>query len=138
MQVYFGFTVAGDRSSLDTARRMVQVLESRGHVVLTRHLVDEDARQQDRLLKPEEVYERDMRWLAQAEIFIAEVSGSSFGLGYEAGYVLGATQKRAVLFYRTSAAKRISLLILGNTHPHCTLVPYNDDDEVAAWLAARF
>ena len=138
MKVYFGFTVAGDRSTLATARRIVEVLESLGHTVLTRHLVDDDARDQDRLLSPTEVYQRDMLWLAQSDIFIAEVSGSSFGLGFEAGYVLGATGKRVVLFYRSSSASRISLLITGNTHPNCTLVPYDNDAEATTWLTSSF
>ena len=42
MKIYFGFTVAGDRSSIDTARKVVQLLEESGHEVLTRHLVDEN------------------------------------------------------------------------------------------------
>lgn len=43
MKIYFGFTVAGDRSSLGMAKRVVQLLEELGHEVLTRHLVDDDA-----------------------------------------------------------------------------------------------
>jgi hypothetical protein len=31
MKIYFGFTVAGDRSTVDTARKVVQLLEERGH-----------------------------------------------------------------------------------------------------------
>ncbi len=104
--------------------------ESRGHEVLTRHLVADDAREQDRRLRPEQVFERDMRWLEAADLFIAEVSGSSFGLGYEAGYVLGSTGKKVILFYRTESADRISLLITGNTHPNCTVAPYRTVEEV--------
>ena len=94
MKIYFGFTVAGDRSTVETARSMVRCLEDLGHEVLTRHLVGEDARAADRLLGPQAVYERDMEWLRQCDLFIAEVSGSSFGVGFEAGYLLGATTIR--------------------------------------------
>jgi hypothetical protein len=38
-----------------------------------------------------------MAWLQQCDLFIAEVSGSSFGLGFETGYLLGATNKRVIL-----------------------------------------
>ena len=127
MKVYFGFTVAGDRSSLATARRMVELLEAHGHQVLTRHLVDDNAAQLDRAITPQAVFERDMNWLRQCDVFIAEVSGSSFGLGFEAGYLLGSSAKRAVLFYRRDAASRISLLITGNTASQLRiLVPYFD------------
>jgi hypothetical protein len=33
MKIYFGFTVAGDRSSVETARRLVKYLEELGHDV---------------------------------------------------------------------------------------------------------
>jgi hypothetical protein len=134
MKIYFGFTVAGDRSALATARRMVEALEDSGHIVLTRHLVGDDAWGTDRQIGPRDVYARDMRWLEESDIFIAEVSGSSFGLGYEAGYVLGGSQKRAILFYRAEAAEKISLLITGNTHPNCTLVPYTNAEEAVNFL----
>ena len=130
MKVYFGFTVAGDRSSLATARRMVELLEGMGHEVLTRHLVSDNAAQMDRAITPQAVYERDMEWLRQCDIFIAEVSGSSFGMGYEAGYVLSSGRKKAVLFYRREVEARISLLITGNTHPNCRLIPYTEPAEM--------
>ncbi len=130
MKIYFGFTVAGDRGSVAMARHIVEWLEARGHEVLTRHLVRDDAREMDRRLTPREVYERDMKWLAECEIFIAEVSGSSFGMGYEAGLVLGASEKRAVLLHRKDATGRISLLITGNGHPRCTVAGYEGFDEV--------
>ena len=67
-------------------------------------------------------------------LVIAEVSGPSFGLGFETGYLLGATGKRVLLFYRADLEKKVSLLITGNTHPNCTLVPYATGDEVEAFL----
>ena len=136
MKIYFGFTVAGDRSSVQAARAIVTALEAQGHHVLTRHLVTDGARDSDRQLGAREVYERDLRWLEECDCFIAEVSGSSFGLGYETGYVLGATTKRAVLFYRREAAPRISLMITGNTHQRCTLVPYDTVEELEAYAAS--
>jgi len=136
MKVYFGFTVAGDRSSLQAARRIVEWLDKRGHEVLTRHLVSEDAREQDRLLGPRQVFERDMRWLDAADLFIAEVSGSSFGLGFETGYVLGSSGRKAILFYRAESADRISLLITGNRHPNCTVASYQSMEELESLLGS--
>lgn len=43
----FGFTVAGDRSSVMAATKIVELLEELGHEVLTRHLIREDAWQAD-------------------------------------------------------------------------------------------
>lgn len=137
MKIYLGFTVAGDRSSIQTARRMVTICESAGHMVLTRHLVEDNAWQADRLISPQEVFRRDMQWLNECDIFMAEVSGSSFGLGFEAGYLLGSSNKRVILFYQLELAPRISLLITGNSHPNCTLVPYADLAQVENFVSAE-
>ena len=134
MKIYFGFTVAGDRSSIVTARAIVELLTHLGHDVLTRHLVDDNAWEKDRLITPNEVYLRDMKWLEQCDLFMAEVSGSSFGLGFETGYLLGATSKKVVLFYRRDVASKLSLLITGIAHPNCELVPYSSSEEARAWI----
>ena len=137
MKIYYGFTVAGDRSSVTTARSIVAMLEAVGHVVLTKHLVEDDAWDKDRLITAQQVYQRDLRWLTECDLLMAEVSGSSFGLGFETGYLLGATDKDAVLFYRREVEKKISLLITGNAHPRCTLLPYSDVQEIEAFIASR-
>lgn len=137
MKVYFGFTVAGSRSSVEAAKKIVGILESMGHEVLTSHLLREDAWESDRRLPPQEVFARDMRWLAECDIFMAEVSGSSFGLGFETGYLLGGTLKKAILFYDRAVERKISLLIVGNTHPSCTLVPYAGLDGLEELVRSR-
>jgi nucleoside 2-deoxyribosyltransferase len=134
VKIYFGFTVAGDRSTVETARSMVQWLENLGHEVLTRHLVNDDARAADRSLGPQAVYRRDMAWIEDSDLFIGEVSGSSFGIGFEAGYLLGATHKKVILFYDINVKDKVSFLITGNTHPNCTLVPYASLAEVEAFI----
>jgi hypothetical protein len=53
-----------------------------------------DAWETDRLISPQDIYRRDMNWLRECQLFIAEVSGSSFGLSFETGYLLGATTKK--------------------------------------------
>ena len=134
MKIYFGFTVAGDRSSVMIARKIVDTLEGMRHEVLTRHLVEDNTWEADRSISPKEIYRRDLKWLEQCDMFVAEVSGSSFGLGFETGYLLGATTKKVVLFYRWDVENKISLLITGNSHPNCKLVPYSDLNEVELWL----
>jgi len=130
MKVYLGFTVAGNRSSVQAAKKILGVLQSMGHQVLTSQLVREDAWDADRTVPPQEIFARDMKWLAQCDIFVAEVSGSSFSLGFETGYLLGATQKKTILFFERGAGERILLLITGNTHPNCILVRYSQLEDL--------
>ena len=137
MKIYFGFTVAGDRTAIETARRVVRLLEAWGHEVLTRHLVEDNAWEADRQISAQDVYRRDMAWLEQCELFIAEVSGSSYGLGFETGYLLGATNKRVILLYRREVQQRVSLLITGNSHANCTLLPYTTVEEIENLITDR-
>ena len=100
MKIYLGFTVAGSRSSIEAAKKILSVLQSLGHEVLTSHLVNDDAWEADRSVAPQKIFARDMNWLGQCDLFVAEVTGSSFGLGFETGYLLGATGKKTVFFLR--------------------------------------
>ena len=134
MKIYFGITVAGDRSSVVASRKIVELVVEMGHKVLTRHLLRDDAWEADRFIAPKDVYLRDMKWLEQCNLFMAEVSGSSFGLGFETGYLLGATTKRVVLFYRRDMESKISLFITGITHPNCRLVAYSNVQEAEIWI----
>ncbi len=48
MKIYFGFTVAGDRSGLMATRKIVDVFQGMGHEVLTAHLLGKDAWEAER------------------------------------------------------------------------------------------
>src|SRR2546429_6996793 len=61
MRVYLGFTVAGNRSSVQAAKRLLSILQAMGHQVLTSHLVQGDAWGADRRVPPQEIFARDMK-----------------------------------------------------------------------------
>jgi hypothetical protein len=81
---------------LSRLRRVVQLLKNLGQEVLTRHLVQDNAGEVNRQIRAQGIYRRDTAWLDQCGLFIAGVSGSSFWLGFETGYFLGATNKKAI------------------------------------------
>jgi hypothetical protein len=135
MKIYFGFTLAEDRSGIETPRRIVRLLEGLGHEVLTRHLVNDDAWEADRSISSRDVFLRDMAWPDQCDRFIAEVS---FGLGFETGYLLGSTNKKVMLLFRREFQERVSLLISGNTRPNCTLVPYTTVEDAEQFIVSTF
>ena len=60
---------------------------------------------------------------------------SIFGVGFEVGYVLGRsdrTDQRVVLLYRADRRDQISRLIVGNAHPRCTVIKYENPDDLIA------
>src|SRR5258708_12225042 len=58
MKVYLGFTVAGSRSSIEAAKKILDVLESLGHQVLPSHLVAQNPWKADRPLAPQKIFPR--------------------------------------------------------------------------------
>jgi len=81
-----------------------------GHVVLTAHLLEDNVETAESSLTEREVFERDMRWLNDADLLIAEASGSSYGVGFEVGYVLGrsdVTDQRATAAAVTELRRKL-------------------------------
>ena len=129
MNIYLACTVRGDRGAVSAARALADTLESLGHCVLTRHLLDDHVEMAESALSEREVFERDLRWLDSSDLLIAEASGSSYGVGFEVGYVLGrsaTTGQRVLLLYDEARRPVVSRLIAGNSHPHCTTYAYRD------------
>jgi nucleoside 2-deoxyribosyltransferase len=135
MQIYLACTVRGDRGAVAGLRALVAALESAGHTIFTKHLLDDNVEGAESALSERAVYERDIEWLEACDVLIADASGSSFGVGFEVGYVLGRsdrTDQRVVLLYRADRRDQISRLIVGNAHPRCRVVPYETGVELAA------
>jgi hypothetical protein len=107
------------------------------------HLLDDNVEGAEARLTAREVYERDLQWLEAADVVVADASGSSYGVGFEVGYVLGrsaSTDQRVILLYRASREPQISRLIAGNSHPRCRVLKYEDPadmiDEVLSDIAS--
>ena len=140
MQIYLACTVRGDRGAVAGLRSVVAALESAGHTVLTKHLLDDDVDRAEASLTEQAVYDRDIGWLEACDVLIADASGSSFGVGFEVGYVLGRsdrTNQRVILLYRGSRRDQISRLIVGNAHPRCAVVSYENGEQLSEGVLSR-
>jgi nucleoside 2-deoxyribosyltransferase len=139
MKIYLACTVRGDRGAVGIARALADAIEGMGHTVLTRHLLTENPDGDEDRLTERAVYERDLKWLEAADVLIAEASGSSYGVGFEVGYVLGRsaqTHQRVLLLYDADRRSRVSRLIVGNTHPACTTYPYRSAADLLRFVEA--
>jgi 2'-deoxynucleoside 5'-phosphate N-hydrolase len=137
MKIYLGCTVRGDRSTLDAVRHISRRLHDAGHDVLTTHLLADDVEGTEQHRTSREVYARDLAWLESCDVLVAEASGSSYGVGFEVGYLLGRaprTGQQAIVFYRRDRADRISRLITGLDHDCARLCAYDGLDEIDAAL----
>ncbi|MDQ3420246.1 MAG: nucleoside 2-deoxyribosyltransferase [Acidobacteriota bacterium] len=128
MNIYLACTVRGDRGAVAVLRQVADHLETAGHTVLTRHLLDDHVDSAESALTEREVFARDLQWLTAADVLIADASGSSYGVGFEVGYVLGKsdqTDQGVLLLYSDSRRSVVSRLIVGTDHPRCTVHSYD-------------
>src|SRR5919201_2599513 len=122
MRIYLACTVRGNRTGVDAARLIASRLGRLGHEVLNAHLLADDVEEAESLLTEEEVFRRDIERLSNCHVLVAEASGSSYGVGFEVGYVLGRarhTGQQIVVLYDSSRRGAISRLITGNCDATC-------------------
>ncbi len=128
MTIYLACTVRGDRAGVAAARAIAARLARNGHRVLTLHLLDDDVDDLEAALTSESVFERDVRWLEECDVLVAEASGSSYGVGFEVGYVTARapnTGQRVFLLYDAAKRSSVSRLVAGNNDRHCTTFAYD-------------
>jgi hypothetical protein len=137
MNIYLACTVRGDRGGVTTARALAGRLQASGHTVVTTHLLDDDVEASEASLTERDVYERDVAWLDACGLVVAEASGSTYGVGFEVGYVLGRsdrTGQRVLLVYSAARRAQVSRLVAGNVHPNCTVYEYRDVNDLLQFV----
>jgi len=137
MKIYLACTVRGDRGGVLAGRAICQRLQHHGHEVLTTHLLADNVETAEAALTERDVFGRDLEWLNACDVLVAEASGSSYGVGFEVGYVIGRAKssgQRVVLLYDVARRDRVSRLITGNDDPACTTFGYATLDELSAFI----
>ena len=141
MKIYLACTVRGDRGGVLAGRAICARLHDLGHEVLTTHLLADNVESAESLLTERDVFRRDIEWLNACDVLVAEASGSSYGVGFEVGYVLGratSSGQRVVLLYDAARRDAVSRLIVGNDDAACATFSYASVDELIAFIDRRF
>ena len=106
-------------------RQLIGELQRYG-TVLTEHIARPD--DVERGMTESEIFKRDMDWLTEADVVVAEVSTPSLGVGYELARAehLG---KRVLCLFRPSSGGSLSAMISGSRI--LTVAEYETIDEAA-------
>jgi len=128
MKIYFAGSIRGGRDDKDIYFSLIRKLQEHG-TVLTEHLGNAELTSFGETERTDvEIYERDMDWMREADVVIAEVTTPSLGVGYELGQA-EAMQKPVLCLYRESEGKRLSAMLAGNSYMQC--VTYREAEDVA-------
>jgi len=137
LTIYLACTVRGERGGVLAGRAICERLEAHGHHVLTTHLLADNVDSAEAQLTEEQVFRRDLEWLSGCDVLVAEASGSSYGVGFEVGFILGRarqTGQRVWLLYDATRHHAISRLITGNRDTACTTFAYRSIDDLTAFI----
>jgi nucleoside 2-deoxyribosyltransferase len=126
MKIYFACSITGGREFESIYQTLVRGLVTEGHQVLTAHLAESSAGEQEAALGPQEVYARDVNWIHESDVLIAEVSVPSHGVGYEIGFALGKGKRVLALHQRD---RKVSKMISGNPDVLLQVKTYQDSSE---------
>ncbi|USN45524.1 MAG: nucleoside 2-deoxyribosyltransferase [Candidatus Woesearchaeota archaeon] len=113
MDIYFGASITGGRENQASAKELIEFLKSFG-TVLTEHVGDPGlSAQGEAKLDGKTVHERDVAWLEQAQVVIAEVTTPSLGVGYELGRAV-ALGKPILCLFNNKSGRTLSRIISGS------------------------
>lgn len=122
MKIYFSCSLTGGRRDEAVYGAIVDHLLEAGHAVLTAHLARPEVMALEQVVDPAEVYRRDIDWIEECDVLVAEVSTPSHGVGYEIAYAL--ERGKPVLCCARQEA-RVSKMILGNDSPGLIVSRYD-------------
>ena len=125
MNIYFAGAIRGGRDDAETYASLIDFLKLYGKI-LTEHVGNEKFLLEERSLSEKEIFERDIQWLKQSDVLIAEVSTPSLGVGYE----LAAAEQLnipCICLYRKQTGKSLSAMIAGNSFFHIEHYHHLDD-----------
>ena len=131
MKIYFAGSIRAGRNDQEIYHQLIQGLQDHG-LVLTEHVGDPALTQRgddgpsDRM-----IYQRDMAWLAEASLMVAEVTIPSLGVGYE----IGRAESRGIpvlCLHRRQDGPKLSAMISGN--PEVTVTEYSTVEEALVYI----
>lgn len=131
-RIYFSASISGGRGDAPIYAALISALEVFG-TVLTQHIGSPDLSDGGEDGSGDlEIYARDIEWLGEADVFIAEVTTPSLGVGYEVACA-AALGRPVVCLFRPQSGRRLSAMIRGN--PAVRILEYeavDDPGDVAA------
>jgi nucleoside 2-deoxyribosyltransferase len=129
--IYFAGSIRGGRKDAEIYRELIDDLKKYG-AVLTEHIGSDEVSFD---LSDRHIHDRDMDWLTNADILVAEVSTPSLGVGYEIGRAV-ATGKPVVCLYRKTNNSLLSAMIAGS--PSLDVHEYSSVKEAAEIFSKLF
>jgi nucleoside 2-deoxyribosyltransferase len=130
MTIYFAGSIRGGRDDQAIYAEIIRLLREFGTVV-TELVGDANITLGGENAPDREIHDRDLNWLRDADVIVAEVTAPSLGVGYEIGRAVE-WDKRIICLHRPSPGRKLSGMIAGC--PAVAVHEYADVAELPAIL----
>lgn len=123
--IYFCCSIRGGRDDAEWYLKIVEHLKQYGKV-LTEHIASPQMSASvstgaDAGMTSAEIHDRDMVWMLEADVVVAEVTVPSLGVGYEIGRAME-MNKPILCLFRPNTGRRLSAMIGGAPKPDNNIV----------------
>ncbi len=125
MKIYFAGSIRGGRLLVDTYRQLIDWLNEK-HTVLSEHVGSTAITKTGEQKDVEYIYDRDVNWLKESDLIIADVTIPSLGVGVEIG-LAQTLNKKIICLYNVNADASLSAMVAGD--PNITILRYTTVDE---------
>jgi len=132
--IYFSGAISGGREDVALYGEIVEALLAGGYRVLAGAVASETVGAHGEALDAEAIFARDMEWLRDADLIVAEVSKPSLGVGYEVAVARYLYEIPAICLWRPAHARRCSAMIAGD--PGIDFLEYESIAEMLPRLVA--
>lgn len=128
-KVFFSCSMRGGfgRVSQEELRKIPDIIEELGLVVISRHQTSERFMERESQLTDKAIHDRDYGWLNDADMVIAEITNPSLGVGAEIADAVNLGIP-VLCVYRTEYERQISAYIRGK--PGVVCMAYSTDEEL--------
>ena len=131
MKIYFSGAIRGGREDMDIYVSIVEQLRQYGEV-LTEHVAFAHLTSSgEESILDKSIFERDLQWLNETDVLVAEVTTPSLGVGYEIA-TAEKLNKPVICLFRLSSGNKLSAMIAGN--PRLKVINYTDLTEIPSLL----
>ena len=114
MKIYFAASIRGGRDEAKVYKKIVKYLK-KDNDVLTEHLADQNLTADGQTeLTDKDIRDRDVEWMSQADIVIADTTNPSLGVGYGLAYA-ERLQKPVIILHNRDKSK-LSAMINGTDY----------------------
>ncbi len=114
MKVYFAASIRGGRADISIYKQLIDYLSNK-HEVLTEHIGDDSLTASGEVeTRDKAIRDRDIQWIEECDVMVAETTNPSLGVGYELAYAehIG---KPVIILHRTNQTQ-LSAMIAGTDY----------------------